>query len=485
MDPRLLRFVLINNAIRSLQNHMIRSDSIEYVGEGEPSDDSAEKSDIFFYNTFKNGTVFSIPLNPPPTPVKPVKVDGSFNNLSPLVRFQECIPCSSAMQDNVLSSLEEERVQPAAKLDKIECEIAGDVGGNDGVQCALRESMQSPSGFADMHTFGVHLGKRSRDKFVEDLSLAVDTDNSSGHLLSPACVGVGEKDDTSLGHGVEEESKRSCKSADIQRLGSGMNGLNSLYVALELDPLPPPVLPSSPSTLVPPNFHPYTQSLTEESDKDSLTPSPIDFANVDPSIYDFDTAVLTVDSAEDGGEMDAHASHILPSHITITASSSCTSFSSTHTSSPPSTSTFSLSSTSCSSNSCPQTVTTPLPPLHFPSLPCSNVPMESSQLNHSDFAAISTQHSEVETVSILSADSLVLSSMSAGSPTTANGASCSLEALVHNADLELGSGEELSGEARESINSGSRGTLPASPEPGIELDCSLDDIDHIVNLLMT
>lgn len=495
VDPRLLRFVLINNALRSLQGHMIHFDNDECEGDGggRCGGGGGEGSDMFFYNTFKNGSLFSIPLSPP-TPVKTLKADSAFSDQSPLVEFQEASsPCSPGMEnDNMFTSLGEERVQPAARLDEIECEVAGEDGGGYVVEGGMGKERRSLNTLTDMHGFGVHLGKRSRDKFVEELTLEGHKDDSAGHLLDSSGIGVGGGKEGTLLVG-EADSKRPCKSPGLQKVVNGLNGLNNLYVALELDPLPPPILPSSPTSLTPPHYHQYTQSLTtEESDKDSLTPSPIDFANVDPSIYDFDTAVLTVDSAE-GGELDTHSPHLLPSHITITAS---TSFSSTHTSSHLATSSFppssasSSSSASCSPESCPLSGTAPL---LFPSLPCSSMALQSSQLNHtennSDFSAMNKPHSEAEKMSLLSADSTVMTAVPGGSPTmitaTTKGASCSMEALVHNGELGLGAGEELTADTRDSINNGNRGALPSSPVPGIELDCTLDDIDHIVNLLMT
>jgi len=58
--PRLLRFVLIYNTLRSLKGHMLHIDDEESsVSIGDEIE--CESSDIFFYNTFKNGSLSSIP----------------------------------------------------------------------------------------------------------------------------------------------------------------------------------------------------------------------------------------------------------------------------------------------------------------------------------------------------------------------------------------------------------------------------------------
>ena len=75
IEPRLLRFVLINNALRSLQMHVlsqmgggiggVREDGVMWLGDQE--------SEQFLNNTFKHG-LLSIPASPP-TPVKVMKME--------------------------------------------------------------------------------------------------------------------------------------------------------------------------------------------------------------------------------------------------------------------------------------------------------------------------------------------------------------------------------------------------------------------------
>jgi len=78
VEPRLLRFVLINNALRALQNHMMRLDIDDSQG---PLD--CDGSSPFLCNTFKDGGLSSTPLTPP-TPVKVLKLD-TFSDQSPLI----------------------------------------------------------------------------------------------------------------------------------------------------------------------------------------------------------------------------------------------------------------------------------------------------------------------------------------------------------------------------------------------------------------
>lgn len=71
--PRLLRFVLVNNALRALQDHM-----------AELSEESSPKSDAlrerFFCNTFVKGGTLSPTLSmTPPTPVKLPRLEADLN----------------------------------------------------------------------------------------------------------------------------------------------------------------------------------------------------------------------------------------------------------------------------------------------------------------------------------------------------------------------------------------------------------------------
>ena len=72
IDPRLLRFVLINNALRALQNHVLHSVTVR---EEELDSFDSPQADNFIANTFSHGFL-TIPATPP-TPVKTARVDGN------------------------------------------------------------------------------------------------------------------------------------------------------------------------------------------------------------------------------------------------------------------------------------------------------------------------------------------------------------------------------------------------------------------------
>lgn len=79
IEPRLLRFVLINNALRALQMHMMRFDVSDEFGLFDN-----QSQDSFLVNTFSHGLISS-PVSPP-TPVKVPRLDSSpFSSNSPLL----------------------------------------------------------------------------------------------------------------------------------------------------------------------------------------------------------------------------------------------------------------------------------------------------------------------------------------------------------------------------------------------------------------
>lgn len=79
IEPRLLRFVLINNALRALQMHMMRFDVSDEFGLFD-----SQSQDSFLVNTFSHGLISS-PVSPP-TPVKVPRLDSSpFSSNSPLL----------------------------------------------------------------------------------------------------------------------------------------------------------------------------------------------------------------------------------------------------------------------------------------------------------------------------------------------------------------------------------------------------------------
>lgn len=487
VEPRLLRFVLINNALRSLQGHMLQIESEDSLVGLAGDETRCESSDVFFYNTFKNGSLSSLPLSPP-TPVKVTKLE-SFTNQSPLVEHQEAL-CPS---HDMLTSPDEERVQPAACFETVSCEEGEE--DNDGIEGRGGKERRLQNGFGDVHLIGIHLGKRSRDWTHEDAegegggggSGSMSHRCHMSELKDLGVVGIGGEG--LGGGGGGGDAKRPCKppsliiNSAMQKVPNGLNSLNSLNTILDLDPfpsLPFPSSPPSPSSPLSPsslqqtphyNHTSHYTSSSEETDKDSLTPSPIDFTNVDPTLYDFDTAVLQVGSTESVAALDSHQDTSLPSaamtplpacpvasntssHVTLTSTTSASPLVITTPILSPSTTQFPLFSTAVVSTQRPcESTTTPeasLPPF-----------LDSEKL------------------SLLSADSMV-STYPPGM--SSKGGSCSMEALVRaqTGNGLLGGDDTLCCDDGSLVNTDGR-SLPSSPEHAVE-----DEIEHIVKeLLMT
>jgi len=501
-DLKLLHFVLVNNALKTLQVHMHHFDDCDDGdGDGGGEDDGGggggKLISSYIYNTFKHDSLSSIPLSPP-TPMKTVKTDSSFSDQSPLVEYLEASP-GGIMDDTIITSLEGERVQPAATLHEADKEEYREMEVAD----ESTKDRRMLNGFAEGH--GIQLGKRTRDHFEEE-----DDGNAQGdprgHLIEGVGGGVALCE-VKEGSRVEGDLKRHCKSPGMQK---GLNVLNNPQAVLELDPLPPPVLPSSPTSLISPQFHhhhTYQSHGGEESDKGSPTPSPIDFTNVDPSIYDFDAAVLGEDSPASvlGGCTDhasSQANSLLPCHInstsgpssssggsgdfSTTASYSSTTQSTVHSSFSPLSSAVSVS---CPPPSQGKLIETPHVFSPLPSCPPSSVGLSSSPQTNGDGDYINLFSSIIEPkLSVLSAESTVLTAVSSASAVTTTaagvkGSSCSLQALVRNGDLV--SDEEISNKLSQtsmSLSNGSTNSLTLSPEAGIEAD---DDLGCIVDMLMT
>ncbi len=569
VEPRLLRFVLINNALRSLQGHMLHIDDNETLislpsvvggAGGGGSEDGAglpcESSDIFFYNTFKDGSLSSIPLSPP-TPVKVMKLDnGLSNDQSPLIEFQDAISSSPCPSQDILTSPCEERVHPAATFyDGVGCEEeeSDEGGGGDG------EDGGGGGGGADMcngvglkekrlqngysNTDSIHvpgspplLGKRSRGELSSH-----DHDHMGGRSKGNSRCRSLEQDGSGGGGGdsLGGSDPKKCKpssliiNSTIQKVQGGLNGLSSLNGFLDLEPFPTLPFPSSssssshsssghtstspsPTSPLPPHYHhSHYATSAEESDKDSLTPSPIDFTNVDPTLYDFDTAVLQVESTAGVGALDTQESGSLPNPLAavvvplpVRAQSSHVSTATTTTSdeavspvtvvaSTASSSTLHLTN-HLSSSPLQSTVICSPPASHCPSpLGSSSSTLSTDQTllqhNHqpqqqqgectscdSSNGGLEANSSETEKLSLVSADSTVLTAVSAspvGSPVKS---SCSMEAIVR---AQSGEAEGLSQNGG-SISDSSSGGLSTSPEHSVEPDF-LDEIEHIVELLMT
>lgn len=187
VEPRLLRFVLINNALRALQNHMMRLDIDDSQG---PLD--CDGSSPFLCNTFKDGGLSSTPLTPP-TPVKVLKLD-TFSDQSPLI-------ASSPFQSSNLDEKPEEE------------EDEGGGGGGGG-----EKRLVNGLALVNQSCGGVHLGKH----WLED------SEDSEG----------GGEEDAEQGC----KSKRPCRPDSLHINGAKLNGVSGLYSVLD------PPSPSSSSS---------------------------------------------------------------------------------------------------------------------------------------------------------------------------------------------------------------------------------------------
>ena len=86
MEPRLVRFVLINNALKLLQMHMLRLEEEDDLG----SLDYDGSSNRFFINTFKHG--HPTPISPLSSPSKSLKLDQSqFLAATPFQSGEGCL----------------------------------------------------------------------------------------------------------------------------------------------------------------------------------------------------------------------------------------------------------------------------------------------------------------------------------------------------------------------------------------------------------
>jgi hypothetical protein len=539
VEPRLLRFVLINNALRSLQGHMLQIENEDTLMEITGAQLQNESSDLFFYNTFKNGSLSSLPLVPS-TPVKMMKLDNNLANQSPLVEYQEA-PCSS--HDILTTPPGEDRVQPAACYDGVRCEVVTEE--EEEVEGGEGKERRMLNGLGDVHSAGLHLGKRSRD-----WSHDVEGEGGGGGVClrdNTKCRQSELKDSGTVGNGLEgfggSDAKKPCKppnliiNCTVQKVQNGLNGLGCLNNFLDLDSFPSlpfpssPPSPSSPSPLSPsslqqtPHYHHtnhFASPSEDLSDKDSLTPSPIDFTNVDPTLYDFDTAVLQVGNTDSVPALDNHHNSLPSTTITplqsplaeTPISSGHTALTSTtipavtsSTTTPvlsPSPSQFSLTSDAViptvppsavaqQGSECVASAEATLPSYLVSestasaeaTLPSYLVAQQGNKSTASSEATLPS-YLESDKLSLLSANSLV-STYPPGGGSSKGGASCSMEALVraqNGGDLLNEEDDDCSLSNGGSLGNSNGRSLPTSPEHGTESEC-IDEIEHIVKLLMT
>ena len=106
MEPRLLRFVLINNALKLLQMHMLRLEEEDALG----SLDYDGASNRFFSNTFKHGRPSPATLSPLVSPAKNLKLEQSqLMAATPFQAGEECVEEGEGGRPAVAGCAGEER----------------------------------------------------------------------------------------------------------------------------------------------------------------------------------------------------------------------------------------------------------------------------------------------------------------------------------------------------------------------------------------
>ena len=226
LEPRLMRFVLINNALKLLQMHMLRLEEEDALG----SLDYDGSSNRFFANTFKHGRPTPMPLSPLTSPAKSLKLEQS--QLMAATPFQapgeECV--------------EEEQSTRAATT------------------CSVLPTSEDR-------------------RAVNSLATVVNQSCSSSH------VSKHHIDESEGGEDVRlfqtPPAKKPCQ--DSSRLGNGLtstSGLEQLTLEHSTANLDPTA--STASTV-----HLDPTSSTDPTVHLDLTPS-TDFAKVDTAMYDYD-----------------------------------------------------------------------------------------------------------------------------------------------------------------------------------------------------
>ena len=519
VEPRLLRFVLINNALRALQGHMFLfgdedefsfDSSSDRCGDGGGGGGGGGASESFLSNTFRDGGLPTTPASPP-TPVKVIKLEATLSDQSPLVAstpFQSFVVDSRcATSDDERERVECANLPPCERLESIvACESTSE-GKESTVRDVLSVTMttveERPANFSTTTVADdspcacgkVSLGKRKREEGVDKQENLV---SSNGRLCS--CVGeqtaegdcvrsmrVGEEEET-----IEKEcncivSKKVCSRPTALSINgtkriNGMNGLTSVYTVLGLDQIAQPTSCSS-SAQSPPC------SPEDTDEESSTTPSPIDFTKVDPTLYDYDTKAPLFITAQDPPtatppDSNGHVDDIRDVHDGIDGSTPVSmrpdsSSAAPSSSSLPCVSETAPSSTDDASCSSSESVTSPTLAITATSttfsLPSSSEYPLISSSNHDCSVSESLSTSAIESNLIIADHSDVGKRSSSLSPS-----SCSLEGLVsaQNGNLVHGDSERTENEA--SISNGINGGVPSSPE-GAENDF----LEDIVSLLMT
>lgn len=473
VEPRLLRFVLINNALRALQGHIMlldEDDTITFDCDLSTGETCSNTSDSFLSNTFKDGGL-STPLSTP-TPIKKIKLDNTLIDKSPLI-----VTATPFHDDENETKTEDDGV-------KMNGEFKGgggvEGGGGDGVENGGVEgaaggvahllSDSDKSVLSEPHSNGVQLGKRTRASFESE-----NEEKSNTNTTVPWCEDNTPPDGEQIAtRGCETKSKRLCKPSALHMNGTKrLNGLNGIIngfhsSSFDIDHFSPPNPSSSPTTITQHNHN----SPSDESDEEyATTPSPIDFTKVDPTLYDYDTKTTL----------------LLPGHDSSNSTSTITSSSTTSLSTPSSSS----SSSSQAASQVPVTISptakaaTPIPnslPMTL-AITTASVTNTTSCLPTTQVAVVPASSTSVSSSSCNSSIKVVESSSSflTTTPVVPSTSSCSMQGIV-SAQNEPSDDERTASER--SISTCSNGVLPTSPK-GLESDFLEADIEHIVSLLMT
>ena len=548
VEPRLLRFVLINNALRALQGHMfIFGDEDEFSFDSASSDrcgGGGGTTESFLNNTFKDGGLPTTPASPP-TPVKVIKMETTLSDQSPLVSstpFQSFVAengCTTSGGDDERDGARAAMVAtpppslsaptPVERMEGVaaSCGEGKEEGERIGevLPVTMTTVEERPDNFSMTSvdspcTCGrVTLGKRSRDansSGSDEHPCQCSVDHIGNKVRTESlcvCEDKGDSNEEDCASGGSPSKKLCNRPAALSLNGTkringsvnGLNGLNSVYTILDLDQIPPPSSNnSSPNTTVPTSCSPSSQSAahspcsSEEPDEDSSTPSPIDFTKVDPTLYDYDTrAPLFIPTQEappspppaNGDGVSHNGDH----HTSNSCGGGGGGGSAPSTTSPDSSSAPPSSSSlppSCSSLSSSSSVAPPVAPLTADDAPCSasdlavTSPTLAITATSTTFSLPppSSEYPLIPSSSSLSESSSIVDSnlnISHSSPPSSR----SLEGLVSAQNGELLHSETERTDSESEISNGVQGGVPSSPE-GAENDF-LEDIEHIVSLLMT
>ena len=358
MEPRLLRFVLINNALRTLQCHMMKIE--------EPpltlTEERDENTESFLCNTFKDGGLSLSPQSPP-TPIKVRSLGSLLSDLSPLVAS---------------TGIAEESVEGSLTGDfgrLVEGVGSGrDDGGGTSEGGGACEDGDRSVGDNKEAVFSDHLGKHSLP----------DSDCDPPPNPKKQCTDILED---RLPDKVEANKPSTLNGFSIN--GSTLPLVNGVHNSLDL-------------------MTPSSQSSDTDSEDESSTLSPIDFTKVDPSLYDYDLS----GSQDPANTPIISPSSTLPLFTTPTntlahsPSLSSTSFTPTMTIAQPSPSLPCVSEALSSSESSPSK--SAQTNLHHPSIPTAlstDTACKNSKISGSMEGIVSTQNGHIDDTNPLASNS--------------------------------------------------------------------------------